>query len=91
MEQPNNFVTGVGIESELPTEPYLDVSQMDGIDQSLASTVSSSSDGGTDIKPQIREQFDRKFGGLLERPVFNIIFCFVFFLDKILKRGHNSY
>ena len=51
----------------LPTEAYVDASlQMDSqIDQSLASTTSfsSSSDGGsltTDIKPQIREQFDRK-------------------------------
>ena len=51
----------------LPTEAYVDTYlQMDSqIDQSLASTTSfsSSSDGGsltTDIKPQIREQFDRK-------------------------------
>ena len=51
----------------LPTEAYVDASlQMDSqIDQSLASTTSfsSSSDGAsltTDIKPQIREQFDRK-------------------------------
>ncbi len=43
-----------------PSEFYpQDISQMG--DQSLASTVSSSSsDDGTDIKPQIREQFDRK-------------------------------
>ena len=85
MEQPNDFVPGVRIESELPTEPYLDVSQMDGIDQSLASTVSSSSDGGTDIKPQIREQFDRKFGGLLERPYFNFT-VFSFWTQRIIIR-----
>ena len=61
MEHPNDVVSGIVAESELPSEPYLDVSQMDGIDHSLASTASSSSDGGTDIKPQIREQFDRKY------------------------------
>ena len=52
----------IQFESEMHSVSYLDASQMDGIDHSLASTASSSSsEGGTDIKPQIREQFDRKF------------------------------
>ena len=52
----------IQIESEMHSVSYLDSSQLDGIDHSLASTASSSSsEGGADIKPQIREQFDRKF------------------------------
>ena len=52
----------IQMESELHCVSYLESSQMDGNDHSLASTASSSSsEGGTDIKPQIREQFDRKF------------------------------
>ena len=51
----------IQIESEMHSVSYVDASQMDGIDNSLASTASSSSsEGGTDLKPQIREQFDRK-------------------------------
>ena len=56
-------IGGIEMESEQTSDLYLDVSQMDGVDRSLASigSDSSSSDGGTDIKPQIREQFDRKY------------------------------
>ena len=62
MDFPRNDLNEVQIESELHSDPYLDASHMDGIDHSLASTASSSSsEGGTDIKPQIREQFGRKW------------------------------
>ena len=62
MDNTTNITTEVvHMEAELHSVSYLDSSQMDGIDHSLASTASSSSsEGGTDIKPQIREQFDRK-------------------------------
>ena len=43
------------------TDFYQDISQVEGMDQSLVSIASSSSsDGGIDMKPQIREQFDRE-------------------------------
>jgi hypothetical protein len=62
MDQSNQVYPEIPIETELVSDQYLDISQMDGIDHSLASTASSSSsDGGADIKPQIREQFDRKW------------------------------
>ena len=38
-----------------------EVSVMEAMDHSLVSTSSSSSDGSSDIKPQIREQFERKY------------------------------
>ena len=62
MDEPNIVFSKVQMDNENPSDSYLDVSQMDGVDHSLASIASSSSsDGGTDIKPQIREQFNRKF------------------------------
>ena len=70
MDQSNKVSSEIRMETQLVSDQFLDISQMDGIDHSLASTASSSSsDGGTDIKPQIREQFDRK----LTEIVF--IFC----------------
>ena len=71
MEQSNKVFHEIKAETEMVSDPFLDVSQMDGIDHSLASTCSSSSsDGGNDIKPQIREQFNRK----LIEIVFTIFF-----------------
>ena len=62
MDESNNVFSKVQMDNENPLDSYLDISQTDGVDQSLTSIASSSSsDGGTDIKPQIREQFDRKF------------------------------